>query len=138
MDEFLSWKAGFGLEKKVVKLRIKPKNASASLEAQDGSTLTAVQREALGSTTPLAQETKKETKPTPKPGSAGAFVFTGFRDKDLEARLVAAGWTQHDTIKKDTTLLIVADESKMGTTKVADAQKKGVRIILRADAQSLV
>ena len=130
VDEFLSWKAGFGLEKKVVKLRVKPKNAPASLEAQDGSTLTAAQREALG--------TKQETKPTPKPKPAGAFVFTGFRDKDLEARLVAAGWTPHDTVKKDTTLLIVADESKMGTTKVADAQKKGIRIILRADASTLV
>ena len=134
VDEFLSWKAGFGLEKKVVKLRVKPKNAPASLEAQDGSTLTAAQREAFASTTPLAQETK----PTPKPKPAGAFVFTGFRDKDLEARLVAAGWAAHDTIKKDTTLLIVADESKMGTTKVADAQKKGIRIILRADASTLV
>lgn len=121
VDGFLAWKAGFGLEtQRVVKLRIKPKNAS------DGSTLTTAQREALGS--------KQETKPTP----AGAFVFTGFRDKDLEARLVAAGWTPHDTVKKDTTLLIVADESKMGTTKVADAQKKGVRIMLRANAQSLV
>ena len=82
--------------------------------------------------------TKQETKPTPKPKPAGAFVFTGFRDKDLEARLVSAGWTPHDTVKKDTTLLIVADESKMGTTKVADAQKKGIRIILRADASTLV
>jgi hypothetical protein len=141
VDGFLSWKAGFGLggEKKVVKLRIKPKNAS------DGSTLTLAQREAQRE----EMSKKEESAPTSVKASAqvqvqtpqqkrGAFVFTGFRDKDLEKRLIAAGWTAHDSVKKDTTVLIVADESKMGSTKVADAQKKGIRIILRTQAETLV
>jgi hypothetical protein len=141
VDGFLSWKAGFGLggEKKVVKLRIKPKNAS------DGSTLTLAQREAQRE----EMSKKEESAPTSVKAQApvlsqtpqqkrGAFVFTGFRDKDLEKRLTAAGWTAHDSVKKDTTVLIVADESKMGSTKVADAQKKGIRIILRAQAETLV
>lgn len=75
------------------------------------------------------------TVPTQK---KGAFVLTGFRDKELEARLGTAGWIQHDTVKKDTTVLIVADETKMGSTKVADARKKGIRIILRKDVDQLL
>jgi NAD-dependent DNA ligase len=140
VDGFLSWKAGFGLggEKKVVKLRIKPKNAS------DGSTLTQAQREEMSKKEESAQvnrstTSKKEESVVQTPQQKrGAFVFTGFRDKDLEKRLTAAGWTAHDTVKKDTTVLIVADESKMGSTKVAEAQKKGIRIILRAQADTLV
>jgi hypothetical protein len=138
VDGFLSWKAGFGLggEKRVVKLRIKPKNAN------DGSTLTQAQREEMSKKEESIQRnttSKKEESVVQTPQQKrGAFVFTGFRDKDLEKRLTAAGWTAHDTVKKDTTVLIVADESKMGTTKVAEAQKKGIRIILRAQAETLV
>jgi hypothetical protein len=72
------------------------------------------------------------------PEKKGAFVMTGFRDKELEARLAAVGWIMHDTVKRDTTVLIVADESKMGSSKVAEAQKKGVRIILRKDVDQLL
>ena len=68
----------------------------------------------------------------------GAFVMTGFRDKELEARLNAAGWVTHDNVKSDTSVLIVADESKMGSSKVAAAEKKGVRIILRKDVDQLL
>ena len=149
VDGFLAWKAGFGLggEKKVVKLRIRPKNAN------DGSTLTQAQREASlqskkeesasaqaqvqRNTTSKKEESAQVQVQTPQQ-KRGAFVFTGFRDKDLEKRLTAAGWTAHDSVKKDTTVLIVADESKMGSTKVAEAQKKGIRIILRAQAETLV
>jgi hypothetical protein len=105
------------------------------------------QREEMSKKEESAQVNRRTTSKKEESASAqvqapvqkrGAFVFTGFRDKDLEKRLTAAGWTAHDTVKKDTTVLIVADESKMGSTKVAEAQKKGIRIILRAQAESLV
>jgi DNA ligase (NAD+) len=67
----------------------------------------------------------------------GAFCMTGFRDSTLAAELIAAGWELHDTVKKTTTVLIVVDEAKMGTTKVAAAREKGVRIILRKDVSQL-
>jgi hypothetical protein len=85
--------------------------------------------------TSIVQVEAAPTKPIQK---KGAFVMTGFRDKDLEARLAVAGWVTHDTVKSDTTVRIVADESKMGSSKVAAAEKKGVRIILRKDVDQLL
>ena len=69
--------------------------------------------------------------------SKGGICMTGFRDAALAAELAAAGWELHDTVKKTTAVLIVADESGMGTTKVAAAREKGVRIILRKDVSQL-
>jgi DNA ligase (NAD+) len=69
--------------------------------------------------------------------SKGGICMTGFRDAALAAELAAAGWELHDTVKKTTVVLIVADESGMGTTKVATAREKGVRIILRKDVSQL-
>lgn len=80
---------------------------------------------------PLAQPVKAT------PSAKGGVCMTGFRDAALEERLKAAGWAIHDTVKKDTSVLIVADAGKMGTSKVAAAQAKGVRIILRADVSQL-
>lgn len=60
--------------------------------------------------------------------SKGFVVFTGVRDKDLEARMPAAGWTISDTLTKKTTVLVVADESKeSGKTK--KATEYGIRIM---------
>jgi NAD-dependent DNA ligase len=70
--------------------------------------------------------------------SKGGICMTGFRDAALTERLVAAGWEIHDTVKKATAVLLVADEAGMGTTKVAAAQAKGVRILLRKDVSSLL
>ena len=82
---------------------------------------------------------KKGEAATPQKTEArGAVCFTGFRDKALEAALQSAGWTIHDSVKKSTTVLIVADESKMGSSKVAEARKAGIRIILREDVNQLL
>ncbi len=70
--------------------------------------------------------------------SKGGICMTGFRDAVLTERLVAAGWEIHDTVKKATVVLLVADEAGMGTTKAAAAQAKGVRILLRKDVSSLL
>jgi NAD-dependent DNA ligase len=72
------------------------------------------------------------------PPAKGGICMTGFRDAALTERLVAAGWEIHDTVKKATTVLLVADEAGMGTTKAAAAQAKGVRILLRKDVSSLL
>jgi NAD-dependent DNA ligase len=86
----------------------------------------------------VVAETVKATSivKTNKP-QKGGVCMTGFRDAALEERLKAAGWVIHDSVKKDTSVLIVADAGKMGSTKVAAAQAKGVRIILRADVSQL-
>jgi DNA ligase (NAD+) len=68
------------------------------------------------------------TAPTPAAVAKGTVVFTGVRDKDLEARMPAAGWTMSDTLTKKTTVLVVADEAKeSGKTK--KATEYGIRIM---------
>ena len=104
-------------------------------------------RAQLGYRAPLGNQAKAQSvvQPTKTTGGVvsqpqgqkGGICMTGFRDAALEERLKAAGWAIHDTVKKDTSVLIVADASKMGSTKVAAAQAKGVRIVLRADVSQL-
>lgn len=66
----------------------------------------------------------------------GGIVFTGFRDATLEKQLTESGWEIQDGIKKTTKVLLVKDlTSKSG--KVAAAEKAGIRILSRADANSL-
>jgi NAD-dependent DNA ligase len=66
--------------------------------------------------------------PVAAPVSKGSVVFTGVRDKALEAKMPAAGWTMSDTLTKKTTILVVADESKeSGKTK--KATEYGIRIM---------
>ena len=61
--------------------------------------------------------------------SAGHVVFSGVRDKDFEARLVAAGWTVEDSVTKKTTLLVIADGEPAETTKVKKARAAGIQIL---------
>jgi hypothetical protein len=66
--------------------------------------------------------------PPVAPPARGTVVFTGVRDKNLEARMTAAGWTMTDTLTKKTTVLVVADEAKeSGKTK--KAAEYGIRIM---------
>ena len=58
----------------------------------------------------------------------GSVVFTGVRDKDLEARMPAAGWTMSDTLTKKTSVLVVADEYK-DSVKTKKATEYGIRIM---------
>ena len=66
----------------------------------------------------------------------GGIVFTGFRDSDLEAKCVAAGWEIQDSIKKTTKALVVADLSKK-SSKIVAAEKAGIQILLRTSVESL-
>lgn len=79
-----------------------------------------------------------QTPQTPQPiarNLAGmTFVFSGFRDKGLEQRINNAGGRVAGSVSGNTTMLILKDlspESIKG--KGAEAQKRGVQLIARAD-----
>jgi bifunctional polynucleotide phosphatase/kinase len=59
-----------------------------------------------------------------------SFVFTGFRDKALEAYIVRMGGSVKTTISKNTNYLVVADIND-NSSKVDKARSLGVPIILR-------
>jgi NAD-dependent DNA ligase len=65
----------------------------------------------------------------------GYYVMTGFRDAELSAKLLEKGWIVQDRINKDTTVLLVADNRE--STKTKAAKEKGVRIVLRDQANTL-
>jgi DNA ligase (NAD+) len=60
---------------------------------------------------------------------AGYVVFSGVRDKEFEARLIAAGWAVEDSVTKKTTALVVSDEPAPETGKVKKARAAGVQIL---------
>jgi DNA ligase (NAD+) len=65
--------------------------------------------------------------------SGKSFVFTGFRDKDLEAYIIRMGGFIKTTISKNTDYLVVADLNE-NSTNVDKARSIGVPIILRDNA----
>ena len=65
----------------------------------------------------------------------GFYVMSGFRDADLSSKLAEAGWILQDRINKETTVLLVADMKE--STKTKAALEKGIRILLRNNANSL-
>ena len=71
----------------------------------------------------------------PLPGflSKEVFVFTGFRDKDLEARIVAAGGTVAPSVTSKVTRVIIKDEAGRDSTKARNAEAKGIPLVLAAD-----
>jgi hypothetical protein len=66
----------------------------------------------------------------------GSYVMSGFRDADLVGKLTAGGWILQERINKDTSILIVCDDKE--TTKTKTAREKGIRIVSRSDAASLL
>lgn len=82
------------------------------------------------------QAESKVAESTAGAGSKGTFVFSGFRDAALAAKLEAAGYKQEDAVKKTTTLLLVPDDAKE-TVKVQKARAAGVRIVRRSQSGTL-
>lgn len=68
--------------------------------------------------------------------SGQVFAFTGFRNKDLKAKLEAAGGEVLDSISSKVTILIAADPED-NSTKLAKARKSGTKIIGLADVNDL-
>jgi NAD-dependent DNA ligase len=60
--------------------------------------------------------------------SKGSVVFTGVRDKDVEAKATASGWIMSDAITKKTSILVVADDGKE-SVKTKKATEYGIRIM---------
>jgi NAD-dependent DNA ligase len=71
------------------------------------------------------------------PTIKGYYVMSGFRDADLQKRLLAAGWRMDDKVKKTTQFLLVPDDAKE-TVKVKTARDAGVRIVFRSAVDSLL
>jgi NAD-dependent DNA ligase len=76
------------------------------------------------------------TSPAPAVGGAGAatthamtIVFTGVRDKDLEAALAAAGHTVAAAVSKKTTHVAYPDGPAPTSSKITKAQELGVQLI---------
>jgi len=66
----------------------------------------------------------------------GEIVFTGVRDKVLEAASVAAGWTLADTVRKGAKALIIPDSedpATYSTVKAVKARAGGVEIVRIGD-----
>jgi NAD-dependent DNA ligase len=74
--------------------------------------------------------------PATPAASKGSVVFTGVRDKDLEAKATAAGWTMSDTLTKKASLLIVADDAKE-SVKTKKATEYGIRIMKITEFRAL-
>jgi len=56
------------------------------------------------------------------------IVVSGFRDKELEERILNEGGTLSTTISKNTDILIIKDKSVSDTSKVIKAKELGVKI----------
>lgn len=65
---------------------------------------------------------------------AGILCFTGFREKDLETRATAAGFTIAATLSSKVTILVTPDPPKQaGAEKLAKARAAGTTILTRAE-----
>lgn len=64
------------------------------------------------------------------------FAFTGFRNKELKAKLEAAGGEVLDSISSKVTTLIAADPEE-NSTKLSKARKNGTRIMGLGDVNDL-
>ena len=67
--------------------------------------------------------------PLLSPDKAMTVVFTGVRDKELEAALQAAGHIVADTVSKKTTHVVYADGPQPTTTKITKAKEVGAELL---------
>jgi NAD-dependent DNA ligase len=78
--------------------------------------------------------------PVAAPATANQMtvVFTGVRDKALEATLQAKGHIVADAVTKKTTHLVHADGAAATSTKLIKAQEMGITILSLSDFKHLV
>lgn len=67
--------------------------------------------------------------PAAVPEKAMTVVFTGGRDKALEAKLQTDGHSVADTITKKTTHVVYADGPMPTTSKITKAQELGIKVV---------
>jgi DNA ligase (NAD+) len=73
---------------------------------------------------------------TAKPEKREVFCMTGFRDKALEASLIAAGHTVSATLTGKVTVLLVADGERKESEKTKAAAAKGIPILSASVAKA--
>jgi DNA ligase (NAD+) len=78
-----------------------------------------------------ASPAKKED---PKTLAGLTFVFTGFRNKDWEAAVTAAGGKMGSSVSKNTSVVVATDVNE-DSTKLTKARELGVRIISKETFQ---
>ena len=68
------------------------------------------------------------------------LVFTGFRDKDLEQKIVEAGGQIKTSVSSNTTILVCKDETvKNGDSgKIKDAKKKNIKIMTKDEVLKIL
>jgi DNA ligase (NAD+) len=72
--------------------------------------------------------------PAPSVTPKGTLCFTGFREKDLEARATTAGFSIAATLSSKVTILVTPDPPKeAGAEKLAKARAAGTKIMSRAE-----
>lgn len=69
--------------------------------------------------------------------SGQLILFTGFRDAELEAKIVANGGTIASSMSGKVTILVAKDPSK-GGTKLDKARKAGTKIMSREEFECLI
>jgi DNA ligase (NAD+) len=77
-------------------------------------------------------KSKSDKSEKPETPEKGVIVFTGVRDKELEASLIAKGYTIADTVTKKTTHLIYGDT----TTKYTKAKEMGLPLLTLEQAKT--
>lgn len=66
------------------------------------------------------------------------FVFTGFRDKDLEAIIESEGGRIASSVSKKTSYLVVKDQESESGSKATKAREAGVQIITKDQLQTML
>lgn len=68
------------------------------------------------------------------------WVLSGFRDKDIENKIIELGGKTSSTISKNTDILVVKDQTVLDnpTSKVSKANELGVKIILKKDVKNFL
>jgi DNA ligase (NAD+) len=61
------------------------------------------------------------------------FVFTGFRDKDMEKFIIDNGGKTSSSVSGNTYMLIHADDADINSSKFVKAKEKGTKIIKKSD-----
>jgi NAD-dependent DNA ligase len=73
-----------------------------------------------------------EEKPMPTAQASKFVVFTGVRDKELEAKILQNGWAIQDSVNSKTTV-VVTDENPKESAKVKKARELGKEILRLSD-----
>jgi hypothetical protein len=144
LHAFCGWPKGFGSTRILATLAVEPSVSKwPSIKAPKGQSddsfaeVVKIVPEYLKWRKQFGDVAVVIVKPCAVGKTKGLFVMSGFRDATLQQKFTLNGWVEEERITKNTTLLIVPDDFKE-TGKVKDARAKGVRIVVRSEADKVV